>query len=378
MVVERFPPDIGGSGVRYSEIAQRLSKRHVVDIFTLGRTEGNAPSGLFRVLRFPIADSSLLCASSVRRVVGLSGSTFLELLTRKYDVIDVDFWPIFPFFAARLARTEAPVIVSWNVAWPFSFNRLTSMGSKTLALAVSRMSSHNITTSKFAKRNLSQELGLDEGRIDVIPNGVGYPFLKTHVESKPGRMIFVGRLEPQKRLDLVVAAFELVKRKFPETELHIVGSGPLRTRLVDCSAKTKGLYVHEAIPPDKNSDLAAELGKSWVFVSASEFETFGIAIAEALSVGLPVVTTRARYNAAADELVVDGFNGLVADHENPRAISDAIEKIFTQEGLWKKLSYNAKHGKPIPSWDDVAVMTETVYLRVLENSCNPRPISGNV
>jgi glycosyltransferase involved in cell wall biosynthesis len=367
MVVERFPPDIGGSGVRYSEIAKRLGKNNEIDIFTLGSVSTRDSSEGPNVYRSNLANASMAYSLRLHRVATLSTSTFFGILSHSYDIIDVDFWPMFPFFSAKTAKPTTPTVVSWNVAWPFSYRKLTSATSNVLAHVICRLSTQNVTVSETAKKNLVKHLGLTEDKVEIIPNGVDDTFFKAPLEAQWGRMVFVGRLEPQKRLDLLIAAFKIVRKNHSDAEIHIIGAGPLHQEILEASKKVEGLYLHNPIPRQQVKELVSELCRSWLFVSASEFETFGLSIAEALQIGLPAVLTQTPNNAAIGEIAIPGYNSIVVQHDNPKLIAEAIERLYENEELWKKLSYNAKHSTSILSWDEVATKTEAMYKRITKS-----------
>ena len=363
MVVERFPPDIGGSGVRFFEIAKRLSKKHQVDIFTLGQPSIQSSTSGFRVYSANVGPA-LLSHLKIHRVVIHSLFSFFHLLGQSYDVVDVDFWPALPFFSVKISRPRNVIIVSWNVAWPFSFYSPVSKAVNTIACAVSRLSTLNVTVSAFAKKSLLEHLKMPQDRLEIIPNGVAQEFLEARISPQWGRMIFVGRLEPQKRLDLVLKAFLIASKRLDGLELHIIGSGPLYSQLSSLSKQVTGLYLHGPISPSMTAELVSELKKSWIFVTASEFETYGMAMAESLSMGLPVILTQTHNNGAISELVNNAHNGLIVKHNAPKAIADAIERLHNDKELWKKLSFNAKYKTTLFSWDDIAKKTEDVYVRV--------------
>ncbi len=367
MIVERFPPDIGGSGVRFFEIAKRLSRRHRIDVLTLGRPDTQDSTFGFHVYRTS-AGPEFMNHLKIGRVVIHSLACLLRLRGQSYDVVDVDFWPVFPFFSVRITKPRNAVIVTWNVAWPFSFYRPVSKMANRLAHAVSELSAHNVTVSEFAKNSLSENLGMTRSRIEVIPNGVADEFLKAHISPQWGRMIFVGRLEPQKRLDLVLKAFYIASKQLDDLELHIIGSGSLYSQLLSASKQMTGLYVHGAISPSKTTELVSELRKSWVFVTASEFETYGIAMAESLGMGLPIILTQTPNNGAINDIVKNAQNCLIVKHNDPEAIAHAIQKLHDDEELWKRLSLNAKHKTALYSWDDISKKTEDAYARVCGES----------
>jgi glycosyltransferase involved in cell wall biosynthesis len=212
---------------------------------------------------------------------------------------------------------------------------------------------------------LIEHVNMKPEKLSVIPNGNEEAFLKARLRPKQGRIIFVGRLELQKRLDLVLEAFKIFKKSVNDAELHIVGSGPLRPQLLHESNRIGDVYLHMPIPAQKRNELVTLLSNSWVFVSASEFETYGMAISEASTVGLPVVITRTPYNGAVDEIIKNELNGLIVDHNSPKAIADAFERLYRSPELWKNLSDNAKRLTVFHSWDKVANKVETVYKDVL-------------
>ena len=365
MIVERFPPDIGGSGMRFWKIAERLSQKHTVEIFTVGSSETYDATRSFCIHRFDSSTLPILKSHGLNRVIGLSFSTFFQLLFRSYDIIDVDIWPILPFFSVKTAEPSTPAVISWNVVWPFSFQRTISVASTVLAKTCSKLCTHNITVSNSAKTVLLKHVRMNPEKVSVIPNGSDEALSKAKLQPKWGRIIFVGRLEPQKRLDLILEAFKIFKRTTNDAELHIIGSGPLESQLLRASEKTSGLYLHKFIPASSREELISMLSESWVFASASEFETYGMSISEASSIGLPAVLTRAPHNGAVDEIVKHESNGLIVDHNKPKAMADAFERLFEDHELWERLSHNARKLAPSHSWDDVAKQVEAVYEKVL-------------
>ncbi|MGB9778352.1 MAG: glycosyltransferase family 4 protein [Candidatus Bathyarchaeales archaeon] len=361
IIVERFPPDVGGSGTRYYKIAEHLSKKHTIDVFTLGNLPDNDEECRFNIYTFNL-DMSVLFSSlnKLNRVLCFGAATFLQFLFRSYDVIDVDIWPFLPFFAVKAAKPKTPVVVSWNVVWPFSYNKAVSKICEALAYPVSKVGNYHVTVSNFAKDIMQRKFRIPADKITVIPNGVDKEFVEAKLEPQPGRIIYVGRLEPQKRLDLIIEAFKLFKKKVDDAELHIIGSGPLYTQLKETAKRINGVHLHRQVPPKNRRELANQLKKSWVFISASEFESYGLSIAESLSTGLPALLTNAPYNAVANELVRDGYNGIIVEHNKPEAIAAELEKLYRDQKLWDELSKNAKRSMRF-SWDEVARKVEKIY-----------------
>ena len=365
MIVERFPPEIGGSGVRFYKIAECLSKNHSIDIFTL-KPENSDNFTSYTMFNVYMFNSNLpLKGLSIKRVTCLSIFSFFRLLFREYDLLDIDIWPLLPFLAGKLAKNKTPIIASWNVVWPFSYRREMSKIATVFARLISKLSPYNITVSELAKFILVKHLRMEPKRIAVVPNGIDDIFRKADLEPNWGRIVYVGRLEPQKRLDLLLRAFKIAKKQIKDLEFYIFGDGSLYKKILGFSRKIEGLKV-KRIGPQERDRLVSILRKSWLFISASEFETYGLAVAEASATGLPVILTNAPYNAACQEIIRHKHNGLIVPHNNPVSIAKAIKYLYMNPEFWKELSYNAKYSSNLLSWNEVSKRIEKIYVRIAE------------
>lgn len=133
-------------------------------------------------------------------------------------------------------------------------------------------------------------------------------------------LLYVGRLDPEKNLALLLEAFALVAEVIPEARLLFVGQGTeapgLRARAQALPARDRirfvGARAGEGLP---DYYRAADL-----FCFTSETETQGLALAEAQACGLPAVAVTA---AGLDEVVEDGKSGLLVKSE-ARAFAEAV------------------------------------------------------
>lgn len=126
--------------------------------------------------------------------------------------------------------------------------------------------------------------GLERGRVGVLPIPIDTrrftPLSDEEWVRRPPRLVFVGRGDdPRKNLGLLFDAFRLVRRAMPELTLRLVGRPPSRP-LPD------GVEALGEV-----QDVAAHVRESRLLVLPSTQEGFGIAAAEALACGVPVVTT---------------------------------------------------------------------------------------
>lgn len=120
----------------------------------------------------------------------------------------------------------------------------------------------------------------------VIPNPVYMPsFYKKNHSELGVHFISIGRLDPQKNQKALVQAFKKVVQIYPYATLTIYGDGPLREELVQLSVGYPISFPGLTLEP-----LQA-LMQADVFVFPSAYEGFPNALAEAMSVGLPVIAT---------------------------------------------------------------------------------------
>lgn len=151
-------------------------------------------------------------------------------------------------------------------------------------------------------------------------------------------VLYIGRIDPEKKVGLVVDSFKKVHKKIPESLLLLVGDGVDRPRL-EKKVATDGLdgdvkFLGKILPPD-----LYELYKVGdVFVTASEIETQGIVLIEASATGLPLVAVD---KGAVSEVCIDGENGFLCKPGDVDEISDAIIRILSDKNLRNKFSKNS-------------------------------------
>jgi glycosyltransferase involved in cell wall biosynthesis len=137
----------------------------------------------------------------------------------------------------------------------------------------------------------------------------------------PQRFLFVGRLVPEKGVDVLAAAYrryrDLVDEPWP---LTIAGTGPDEALL----AGTDGVTPLGFVQPTDLPDVFADAG---CLVLPSRFEPWAVVIHEAAAAGLPVVCTRAC--GASTRLVLDGYNGVVVTPGDPTALAAALVRVHS-------------------------------------------------
>lgn len=121
------------------------------------------------------------------------------------------------------------------------------------------------------------------------------------------RLLYVGRLSQEKRVDLLLSAFAQIADERPNWDVLIVGDGPLRARLESQVPEALRPRVTWAGAITTPQDLAPMYHLGHIFVLPSDYEPWGIVVNEATAAGLPLVCSEAV--GAGGDLLQDGRNG---------------------------------------------------------------------
>jgi glycosyltransferase involved in cell wall biosynthesis len=149
------------------------------------------------------------------------------------------------------------------------------------------------------------------------------------VDTDTPVVLYVGRLAPEKNLDLAVSTFRAMQQKTPKARYVWVGDGPARAALQ--AAHPDFIFVGMK----RDETLAAHYASADLFPFPSLSETFGNVILEALSAGLPVVA----YNeGAAREHLDDGVNGFRIASGDAAAFTAAAVKLAGDIDLIRQMS----------------------------------------
>jgi glycosyltransferase involved in cell wall biosynthesis len=153
--------------------------------------------------------------------------------------------------------------------------------------------------------------------------------------TPPHRLLFVGRLSPEKGISYLLKATALLAAKGKTVELHIVGTGPSEEELskqARALSITSLVHFHGFVPHGKA--LRQLYRESDVFILPSLQDQQPKVLMEAMSQNLPVVATNV---GGIPSIVQDGKNGLLVPPQQPEAISSAIDRVLSDEELYRRL-----------------------------------------
>jgi len=175
--------------------------------------------------------------------------------------------------------------------------------------------------------------GVEPARVHLIPCGVPtaeFSIPPTRSQSEPLRFVCVSRLVRWKGVAETIHAFSRVHNRGVRSQLHVVGDGPERERLEELTRELDlgpSVVFHGSLPPAQVHEI---LCRSDVFVQHSLtdvsgwVEGFGVSIAEAAAVGLPVIATR---SGGILDQVLDGRTGLLVPERDVDAMADAMFRL---------------------------------------------------
>lgn len=143
-------------------------------------------------------------------------------------------------------------------------------------------------------------------------------------------VLYVGRVDPEKNVGVVLLAFSEILKRVPEALLLVVGDG---VDLPNLKKESQRLGIADSVKflgRVTGDDLHEIYRMGTVFATASEIETQGIVLIEAAASGLPLVAVQA---GAVSEICVDGENGFLCQPGDTAEMAEAITKILTEKKL---------------------------------------------
>jgi glycosyltransferase involved in cell wall biosynthesis len=160
----------------------------------------------------------------------------------------------------------------------------------------------------------------------AVPNSVPEPAVPP--SDGTARVIAgAGRLVRGKRFDLLIEAFADVAAKYPDWALRLYGGGSDRERLQQL-IDDRGLG-EQATLMGARSPIEAEFAQASIVVSASDAESFGMTLVEAMRCGVPVVSTDCPLGPA--EIIRHGVDGLLVPVDDGEALTAAMLGLITDD-----------------------------------------------
>jgi len=299
---------------------------------------------------WPFILISLFLALIYYRLIGYK-KIYCLTLTEKFLLV-----PIARLLGYKIYWLEllSPKKTLWNNVWRFLY--LWFYDPVTI-----------ITNSFYVKRELVK-MGINEQNIKVIYEGVDsemyheqkdlFDFMAAKkywpIDQIRYKLGFIGKLEQEKGLHILIKAVSLIKDQIPEIYLTIVGEGSKRDNL---EWLIKHLKVSQQIKlVGFQEDILRWIWDFDVFVLPSSEESFGITAVEALVCKKPVIASQA---GGLPEIIEQEKQGLLFEAENSQALADTILKMYKNKELAEQLAEAGQ--KKVKQKFTLQQMTEDFY-----------------
>lgn len=226
-------------------------------------------------------------------------------------------------------RARLPVVLTEH-SGPFSVHLTSGLDRRRVTDGLTRFDAV-IAVSPFLR---DQVTAVADVPIDVIGNVIDTEFFcpddsrGIREVGHPFRVLTVALLTADKRVDLVIDAVARCAADDKRVELRIVGDGPERRAL---ERRVAELSLGSAVQFVGMSDRTAvrdEMRRADALVLASDAETFGVVLAEAMSCGVPVVATR----SGGSDYVVEPGTGLLVPTGDVEALTTALHRLMREPG----------------------------------------------
>ncbi len=373
---ETFLPFIGGSSYRCHQVFKRLARAgHEIDVYTAQlspdfKSEEEidglhvyriaTPKGLLKD-----GGESRVVSDALRFTIG----SFLKAARNgRYDIYEVNHSPLFPAFAAELLLKikRVPVSITFHEIWKelwFKYirSKLTCHAGIFLERLTTKMGSHIIAVSETTKERLINCYKVKPEKISVISNGVELGLYRRAARPKiPYKIVYLGRLNEHKKVDLLIKAFRRVKQSIPEATLQIAGEGPQRSRLEGLSRGTPGITFCGSVSEEEKARIPSS---AWLYVLPSIREGQGITLLEAMASQTPTVAAFVD-GSGVISVIEDGRNGLLVKPEAEQ-LAEAILRYKRSPALYARVQREGlKFVEPL-DWDSIAAQHENLYRSML-------------
>ena len=224
----------------------------------------------------------------------------------------------------------------------------------------SRLVSHLSRLKKLVVLTDADRLSWPElDNVMTIPNPQSFsPSRQSSLESR--RVIAVCRYSQEKGIDLLLRAWKIVSAENDGWELHVYGDGnrePYQMLAGQLGISPSALVLHS-----RTDDVESELCNSSIAVCSSRFEGFGIAILEAMSCGVPVVSFDCPWGPAS--MINDHVDGVLVPNGDVEMLANGISTLIGNEPLRHQLGRQAKERASDFSIDSIAARWQRLFLDI--------------
>jgi len=217
-----------------------------------------------------------------------------------------------------------------------------------------------IAVSNAAKRTVERHF---PGDYTIVPNGIDVERFRrfcARPADLPGdrrHVLFVGRLEPRKGVDRLIAAMAMVQQRAPDARLVIVGEGPDRASL---EARARDLGISATFRGRVSDDVLPGYYRAADIVCSPALggESFGIVLLEAMAAERPIVATRIE---GYTELIAGAECARIVDVDDTVALAQEITSLLENPGLRRALGGRGGTFVRDYDWGTISRRLDAIY-----------------
>lgn len=342
-------PWAGGAEVNIHEMMKKwLSKGHEVTMFCAEHYGGKRAPNEENI------DGMRIIRKGKRFSIYMWTPFYYWFRLRKHTdlILDIDYG--IPFFSPLFSRK--PIICIVNHVHGFTYfieekfpvsNIGYFLETKIMPLIYSQKTT--IAISDTTKKELTS-LGMNEKKITVINPGVDHNLYKAgNKKFKKPTVLYVGRIRYYKRVDMLIYSFKKILSSVPDSQLLIIGEGVGKLKLKKIILKEKlqrKVKMLGYVSLKRKNEI---LKKSWVFVTPSMLEGWGMTVIEANASGVPVIAFDV---PGLRDSIKHLKSGILVKTQNE--LERAMIRILTNKKLRKRLSLGALNWAKEFNWEKSA------------------------
>jgi L-malate glycosyltransferase len=363
-------PTYGGSGVLATELGKSLAKKghsvHFISYAIPMRLDSFIDNVWYHeveISNYPLFEFPLYTLSLSSKMVEVAKYQQLDLLHVHYAI---------PHATSAFLAKEIMGEDKLKIITTLHGTDITLVGLEPSFLPLIKFSiekSDGVTAvSRFLKEKTLTNYNIEKD-IEVIPNFVDTEFFK-RIECKEHRnliarpeekiLIHVSNFRPVKRVRDVIKIFNIVKQKLP-SKLILVGDGPDRS---ECEKLCRELKLCNDVKfLGKQTALVEILSISDLFLIPSQSESFGLAALEAMSCGLPVVSSSV---GGLPELITHNETGFIAEIGDVERMAKYAIDLLTNKQKYNLFAANSRK-KAVEKFniEKLTNQYENYYLKIL-------------
>ncbi len=232
-------------------------------------------------------------------------------------------------------------------------------------IKVARQLDPLLVCSESTRRDASEDFGIPKERLELVYHGIDHELFRPlpEINRRPNRLITTASADvPLKGLVYLIEAYHELLKRFPDLELMVIGK--LREGLTERMLTRLGIKDRVQFVSDLSfEDITRLYAEATVAVCPSVYEGFGLPAGEAMSCGVPVVSTT---GGSLPEVVGDA--GLLVPPKDPGALAHAIGTLLDDPDLRSDLSARGRERvlRVFP-WETAAHKVSQVYYRLLSS-----------